>query len=187
MHTRALAANAPKRARRRSACRQSARMSSRSSRSEVDGRFGRCLGCAVVVVFCEACASVHARCVACARQRRRETRRAANRWWARSPAGRASGRRRQAGHRARRRRVTDPISTEAASPPTSLSAPSSEVEPARPEEGSRASSRRAIHHPILEFQCARCGRALSGRVQPSERSAPRRRSSRRARQAARGP
>ena len=93
-------------------------MSSRSGRSEVDGRFGRCVGCAVVV---EVCASVHARCVMCARQRRREKRRAANQRWARTPAGRASGRRRQADHRARRRRVTDPISTEAAPSPTSRS------------------------------------------------------------------
>lgn len=176
------------RARRRSACRQSARMSSRSARSEVDGRFGRCVGCAVVVVFCEVCASVHARCVTCARQRRREIQRAANRRWGTSPAGRASGRRRQADFRARRRRrVTDPISTETARPPTSLAAPSSAVEPARPEEGSRASSLRSFRHPIQAMQCARCGRVLSGRVQPSERSAPRRPSSRRPRHAARGP
>lgn len=54
----------------------------------LDGRFGRCAGCELVVVFCEVCSSVHARCSACAERRRLETHRAANRRWARSPAGR---------------------------------------------------------------------------------------------------
>lgn len=175
------------RGRRRSGCRQSASLSSRSARSDVDGRFGRCLGCVRVVVFCEVCSSVRARCRACAALRRRETHRKANRRWSTSSAGRASGRRRQAKFRARRQRVTDPISTQEPASPTLAPASSSAVEPTQPEEGSHASSLRSFRHPIGVAHCACCGRALSGRVQPSERTVPRRRSTRRPRPPARAP
>ena len=143
----------------------------------MDGRFGRCLGCGEVVVFCGVCASVKARCDACAGQRRRARHREANRAYSRSPRGRASGRERQARFRAARRaRVTDAISTEAV-PPSMPSLPStSAVEaPVTEEVSFHASGEFKKHQSIAVVRCACCGRVLSGRVRPSERSPARRR------------
>jgi hypothetical protein len=143
----------------------------------VDGRFGRCGGCVRVLVFCGVCASVRARCRPCAAERRRAGHREANRVYGRSPGGQASGRRRQARFRAGRgARVTDAISTQG-SPPPMPSSPSSSVEEAtRIEEiPTDESSEPKLPRHIAVVRCAGCGRALSGRVRPSERSPARRR------------
>ena len=100
----------------------------------MDGRFGRCVGCEEVKVFCCGCASVGARCDPCSAERRRWRHREANRTYSQSARGRASGRRRQARFRALRRGdVTDTISTEEPPPPTSPS-PSASIEATRTKE-----------------------------------------------------
>jgi hypothetical protein len=143
----------------------------------VDGRFGRCGGCEEVKVFCGACASVGARCAPCSVERRRARHREANRAYGRSPGGRASGRVRQARFRSRRRGgVTDAISTQGSPPPTSSSPSSSAVEAARTEEVcSDESTVPKSDRGIAVVRCASCGRVLSGRTRPSERSPERRR------------
>jgi hypothetical protein len=146
----------------------------------VDGRFGRCQGCGEVVVLCGVCASVRARCGACAEQRRRVLHRQANRRYGRSPDGRASGRVRQARWRAvHRGGVTDVLSTEAVPGSTPVTSPScSEVEASRGEEvvADETQSRPSPSaRTIANLRCARCGRVLSGRVRPSERSPERHR------------
>lgn len=147
----------------------------------MDGRFGRCAGCGQVQAFCGPCASVRARCASCAVPRRLALHRRANRAYSRSAAGRASGRERQARFRAGRRGgVTDGALTEE-SPSSTTSLPSvSVVEAARTEELSSDESAIAslpcrLAPPIGVARCVRCGRVLSGRVRPSERSPERRR------------
>ena len=167
------------RVRRGSRCRSAPRESSRSvrERQSVDGRFGRCGGCSGVFVFCGGCASVKARCGACARERRLALHRESNQEYGRTPGGRASGRRRQARFRAAREgAVTDAISTEESSGSTSSSPSSSTGEGARTEEVSAdESSESKVERSIAVVRCAGCGRVLSGRVRPSERSPERHR------------
>ena len=143
----------------------------------VDGRFGSCGGCVRVLVFCGVCASVRARCGPCASERRRARHRKANRAYGRSPGGRASGRARQSRFRALRGgRVTDAISTEGSASPMPSSPSSSAVEAARIEEiPTDESSEPKLPRRIAVVRCASCGRVLSGRVRPSERSPERRR------------
>ena len=116
-----------------------------------------------------------ARCGGCAAERRRDLHRRANRVYGRSPQGRATGRARQARFRAARRGlVTDAISTEESPSPTSSLPSSSTVEATRTEEVLPDESQDPKLPPSLgAARCARCGRALSGRVRPSERSPPR--------------
>jgi hypothetical protein len=155
----------------------------------VDGKFGRCGGCVRVLVFCGVCASVRARCGPCATERRRAGHRKANREYGRSPGGRASGRARQSRFRARRGgRVTDAISTEESAAPMPSSPSSSAVETARTEESpTDESSEPKLPSRIAVAQCASCGRVLSGRVRPSERSPERRHRRPRAPRVARAP
>lgn len=154
----------------------------------MDGRFGRCQGCSSVRAFCGVCASVKARCKPCAKQRRLELHRKANRLYSTSPAGRAAGKARQKRSRtARRGPVTDAISTQELTPETTASSPSSsiveaprtkEVVPHDSQPDSRPHSQSQSHphcQPIAVRRCARCGRVLSGRMRPSERSPERRR------------
>lgn len=138
----------------------------------MDGRFGRCGGCEEIKVFCGGCASVGARCASCSGERRRALHRVANRAYGKSPLGRASGRERQARFRAvDRERVTDAISTEGSPAASSSSPPSSAMEAARTEEVfSNEPSVPTSDRRIAVVRCACCGRVLSGRVQPSERS-----------------
>jgi hypothetical protein len=142
----------------------------------VDGRYGWCGGCRGKLVFCRGCVSVRARCAPCARRRRVEQHRQANRKWSRTPQGQASGRRRQAAFRARRRgRVTDTISTEAVPPPTPPPSPPSPMGgPVRGQE-SRAHVPREMPEAPCVLRCARCHRVLSCYVLPSESFAVRRR------------
>lgn len=155
-------------------------------RRAVDGRFGRCVGCSQVQVFCGRCAAVRARCGSCAAPRRLARHRVANRAYGRSPAGRAAGRRRQADFRARRREgVTDGSLTENLTSSTTSKPSLSVVEAARTEESPSHESAVSslgpgLHLAIGVVRCACCGCVLSGRVRPSERSPVRR--SRRPRQ-----
>ncbi len=142
-----------------------------------DGRFGRCVGCSAVKVFCGGCASLKARCVLCAGARRRALHRVANRAYGRSPLGLASGKRRQASFRVRREAaVTDAISTEGSPSSMTSMPPTSVTEVARAEDVSpHESDISKIRVHIEVVRCARCHRVLTGRVRPSERSPDRRR------------
>jgi hypothetical protein len=146
-------------------------------RLAVDGRFGRCVGCSEVKVFCGGCASVAAKCAPCAGSRRRLKHRVANRAYSRSPLGRASGRRRQASFRGRQQaNVTDAISTQESTSSTTSVLPTSVTEAARPEVLSpHESSIPSVKTSVDVLRCARCRRVLSGRVRPSERSPERQR------------
>ncbi len=144
----------------------------------MDGRFGRCVVCGEVHVFCGSCAAVGACCVDCAPGRRRAQNRRRNRAWSRTPQGRRSNRHRQARFRDDRSRVTDAILPQAPSASTSPSPSSSTLEPTREKasvgDGPERIERDRRSGAIGVMRCARCGRVLSGRVRPSEWIPPKR-------------